>query len=102
MPATAVDHSGLCHVRKWHNIGSLAMRLPKPLSGHLANSIHVAHIATQADELNSDRRSLLDHISCVVRVLGRSGIWVVSHIRWQMLESVNLDGLPGPSLAYHF
>jgi hypothetical protein len=26
----------------------------------------------------------------------------VSHIRWQMLESVNLDGLPGPSLAYHF
>lgn len=102
MPATAVDHSGLCHVRKWHITGGIAMRLPKPLGGHLANSIHVAHVASQADELNSDRRSLLDHISCVVRVLGRSGIWVVSHIRWQMLESVNLDGLPGPSLAYHF
>ena len=59
--------------------------LPKPLRRHLSDGVDIAHVASQTDQLNSDGRAFLDHVSGVIGILWWGCVRVVSHVRWKML-----------------
>jgi len=72
---------------------SSGLSLPEPSRRHLADRIHVADIAAQADQLHPDGRPFLDHVSCAIRILWRRRVRVVSHVGWQVLDrSARLEG----------
>lgn len=65
--------------------GKIHSHSPKPLRRHLADGVHIAHVASQPDELDSDRGAFLNHVSRVIGILRGCGVWIVSHIRREML-----------------